>query len=306
MWLSQMIEFPNLGIRVENLPMSFPLFGELEVAIFGVLVGIAILLSFFMVRWQATLSVKNASQVGVDKGVYLDFYVHHMIPAILAARLFHVMFAWNTFLDDPTRILDFRDGGMEIYGAILYLMIMGVFFARRRRISYWQLLDVITVGLLVFQIIVRWGDFFHRENFGGYAGNVLAMRLSIRDVLPSTITEEMLYFAKLNGYEGQIQVHPVFLYEVLWNLGLLFGLMIRTRYKKFPGIQFLVYLIWYGVGRFWMEWVRMDNLVLWWPEIPICQLISAFAVIFGVTLLVVLKRRSERLKPLAPKREYKM
>ena len=184
--------------------------------------------------------------------------------------------------------------------------IVGIVFARRRQISYWQLMDVITVGLLVFQIIVRWGDFFHRENFGGYADNLLAMRLSIPDVLPSTITEEMLYFAKLNGYQGQIQVHPVFLYEVLWNLGLLLVLMIRTKRKKFSGVQFLGYLVWYGLGRFWMEWVRMDNLVFWWPEIPICQLISAVAVVFGVVLLVVLKRHSGKVQPVIPRREYKM
>ena len=150
--------------------------------------------------------------------------------------------------------------------------------------------DTAVLGLIVGQIIGRWGNFFNREVFGGYTDGLFAMQLPMDAVRASDITEELRQnIVTINGVD-YIQVHPTFLYESMWNLGLLVILLLIRRQKKFDGEIFLLYLAGYGIGRFWIEAIRTDQLLIPGTKLPVSQMVAAVTVILSV-LWILIKRR---------------
>ena len=147
------------------------------------------------------------------------------------------------------------------------------------------------------QSIGRWGNFFNREAFGGYTDNLLAMRLPLDAVRASEVTEEMLSHQVVENGIACIQVHPTFLYESLWNLGVLAVLLVITLkgLKKFNGEIFLYYLLLYGIGRFWIEGLRTDQLLLPVVNLPVSQLLSIVLAAVSLVLILVLRRRTGRI-----------
>lgn len=280
MWLSQSIQFPNLGITAEPVPKSFLLFGDVRISLYGLILGAAIIIGFLITRWQA-------GRTGQDKELYLDFSIYAIIFSLIGARLFYVAFSWEDFREEPLRILDMQNGGMAVYGAILAGILTAFIYCRIKRMSFWKLADTVCLGLAAGQAIGRWGNFFNREAFGGYTDNLFAMRLSAWEVIPSSITEEMLLYAEQDGYPGYIQVHPTFLYESLWCFALLVILIICTRFKKFEGQLFLIYLIGYAAGRLWIEGLRTDRLYVWGTELPVSQVLSLAVILLALLLLTV-------------------
>ena len=159
--------------------------------------------------------------------------------------------------------------------------------------QYGLTLDTACLGLVLGQLIGRWGNFFNREAFGGYTNGLLAMRLPLDAVRSSEVTEEMMANAVTADGITYIQVHPTFLYESLWNLGVLIILLIVTLkgIRKFNGEVFLLYLLLYGLGRLWIEGLRTDQLVLPGAGIPVSQLLSGLLVVLSVILILLFRRR---------------
>ena len=172
-------------------------------------------------------------------------------------------------------ILNLRQGGLAIYGGIIGAFTTVYFFAEKRKLSWLQMLDTACPGLALGQVIGRWGNFFNREAFGEYTDGLFAMQLPVSAVRSGEITEKMWEHMEVIDGIQFIQVHPTFLYEGLWNLGVIICILIYRDHKKFNGELVLWYLVLYGVGRFWIEALRTDQLLIPGTKIPVSQVLAA-------------------------------
>ena len=209
-----------------------------------------------------------------------------MVTSVIGARIYYVAFSWENYKDDLIQIFNTRNGGLAIYGGIIAGIITVYAFVKIKKMNFQQVADTVCMGLITGQIIGRWGNFFNREAFGGYTDNLLAMQLPVSAVRQNEITAAMWkHLVEVNGVE-YIQVHPTFLYEGLWNfMVLLFLLWYRDR-KKFQGELFLCYLTGYGMGRFWIESLRTDQLLIPGIGLPVSQVLSAVVVIASVAMIL--------------------
>jgi phosphatidylglycerol:prolipoprotein diacylglycerol transferase len=247
-----------------------------------------------------------AKKTGQNKELYLDFALIAIIVSVIFTRLGYVLFSLDEFIDNPMEIFNFRSGGLMIYGGIFGGILSAVVFAKIKKYSFWLLADTGCIGLITGQIVGRWGNFFNREVFGKYTEGLFAMQLNLKDVSYDFSTTNIS--ALQEKYEGKqatlnrimelrdniavvdgieyIQVHPTFLYESLWNLALLICLILYTKHKKFDGEIILLYLAGYGLGRLWIEGIRIDQLFLWGTAIPISQLISAILIVLPLGMII--------------------
>lgn len=268
------IEFPNLGIYLRNIPKSFSIFG-FEIALYGVIIGLGVLAGILM-------AAKWAEVTGQDSDVYWDFAIYAVIFSIIGARIYYVVFEWEHYKDDLLSILNLRQGGLAIYGGVIAAFTTLFIYAKCKKQNAFQMADTGVLGLILGQAIGRWGNFTNREVFGEYTDNLLAMRLPIDMVRPGDISEALAsHIVEGTNY---IQVHPTFLYESLWNLGLLLLMLAYYRHKKFEGEIALLYLGGYGLGRAWIEGIRTDQLFLPGTQVPVSQLLAV--VLFVCSLLI--------------------
>ena len=256
------IRFPNLGITIDSLGKSISV-GGFSIAYYGIIIAVGMIAGFYMASWQA-------KRLGQNSEVILDLALWDIFFAIIGARLYYVIFSWDYYCEHPTEIFNIRGGGMAIYGGV----IAG------------ELTDAANSGLLVGQIFGRWGNFFNREVFGGYTDNLFAMQLKQSQVRSSDVNTDLLrHLVDIDGVK-YIQVHPTFLYESLWNLLLLIVILLWTKKRKFGGQLFLMYLFGYGLGRFWIEGIRVDQLMLFGTGIPVSQLLSGLLAVISGGILV--------------------
>lgn len=222
--MTESINFPNLGIHLEHVGQKISIFG-FDIAYYGMIIGIGILAGVLM-------AVKEAKRTKQNPETYYDLALYAVIFSIIGARLYYVAFSWDLYKDDLLSILNLREGGLAIYGGVIAAMITVFVFSRRRKISFGLLVDTAGLGLILGQIIGRWGNFFNREAFGEYTNNLFAMQLPIDAVRASDITEKMReHIEVINGIEF-IQVHPTFLYESVWNIGVLIILLLWRSIKN--------------------------------------------------------------------------
>lgn len=273
------ISFPNLGIELESVGKSINVFG-FEIAYYGIIIGLAILTGIIIVEREARLT-------GQNKEDYTDFAFYAIIFSIIGARLYYVIFSWGSYKGDLLKIINIRQGGLAIYGGIIAAAATMYVFTKKRRLNFLQMADTACIGLVTGQIIGRWGNFFNREAFGGYTDCLFAMRLPIADVRGNDISNEIL---RHMAGENYIQVHPTFLYESLWNLGLLICILLYKKYKRFNGEVFLIYVLGYGAGRLWIEGLRTDQLLIPNTSIPVSQLLSGIMVITAAVLIIVKRK----------------
>ena len=283
--MDMQINFPNLGIFLENVGKSFNVFG-LEIAFYGCTMATGILVGYL-------LAAKEAKRTGQNPDDYLDMLLYAVFFALVGARLYYVLFKWDYYGKNLMQILNLRQGGLAIYGGIIGAFTTVYFFAKKRKLSWLQMLDTACPGLAAGQVIGRWGNFFNREAFGGYTDGLLAMQLPVSAVRSGEITEQMWeHMEVINGVEF-IQVHPTFLYEGLWNLGVILFLYWYRDRKKFMGERVLWYVVLYGIGRFWIEALRTDQLIIPGIGFPISQLLGAVLAVGG-SIMIYLGRRKAR------------
>ena len=277
------IWFPNLGIEIAHLDrVAFTVFGR-NVYWYGIFIGLAVVLGVLM-------AMKEAKRTGQNPEQYLDLAMIGIAAGILGARIYYVIFAWDYYKDDLLSIFNIRQGGLAIYGGIIGACIAVVIYSRKKKQNFGLLMDTASMSIVFGQIMGRWGNFFNREAFGDYTNNLFAMQLPVSAVRANEITQKMWdHVVTVNGVE-YIQVHPTFLYESLWNVGVLLFLFWFRKRKKFNGEVFLMYLIGYGLGRIWIEGLRTDQLLLPVVGLPVSQLLSGCLVV-GCTILVVWKRK---------------
>lgn len=282
--MNMAISFPHLGIYLDHVGKSISVFG-FEIAYYGIIMGCSILLGLF-------LAEREAKRTGQNPDTYTDMVIYAIVVSIICARAYYVIFSWDNYKDDLLSIFNLRQGGIAIYGAIIGAVSTVYVYSRVKKLSFTQLLDTACIGLAAGQILGRWGNFFNREAFGGYTDGLLAMRLPVSAVRAGEITEEMWAHVQVIGGEQFIQVHPTFLYESLWNLGVIcFLYWYRTR-KKFRGELFLTYLLGYGLGRIWIEGLRTDQLQIGSTGIPVSQLLAGVLIVFAAVMIFLGRRKT--------------
>lgn len=239
--------------------------GPFTIRWYGVLIASAVLIG-------VSLSQALAKRRSVDPELLGDLAIWLVVGAIPCARLYYVLFEWQSYAQNPQDILAIWKGGIAIHGAILGGLLATLIFARIQKIPFWQLADLVAPSLILGQAIGRWGNFFNSEAFGRPTDLPWKLFIPVDRRPP--------------GYQQFEYFHPTFLYESLWNLGvfaLLIGLFfwgLRHSGRLKIGTLFLSYLIAYSSGRFWIEGLRMDSLML--GPLRIAQVVSLVQIAIGL------------------------
>lgn len=274
------LSFVNLGITIEHLPNSITVFG-FRIAFYGIIIGLGILAGM-------AIACSDAKRRGQDPDIYLDFALYAIIFSIMGARAYYVIFDWANYKDDLLQIFNLRAGGLAIYGGVIAAALTLIVFTKKRKLSFFSMADSGVLGLITGQMIGRWGNFFNCEAFGGYTDNLFAMRIRKSLVNPAMISQQLVDNEIVENGMAYIQVHPTFLYESLWNLGVLMFMLWYRKRKKFEGEMLWVYFFGYGLGRVWIEGLRTDQLRIPGTEFAVSQLLSA--VLLGVSAAVIVYR----------------
>lgn len=294
------IYFPGLGISLPNVPTGFKLFG-FEIKFYGLIIAIGFVLAL-------KIAMSQGKKTGLTEENYIDYFLWMIIPTILGARIYYILFNLKEYVGEGIsfgeslrRMIDIRNGGLAIYGGIIAGVLVSWIYTKKKKIYLPQFADNITYGILIGQIMGRWGNFFNREVFGSYTGSFFRMGIPIDyykahgsfNYLQSTgvINDTMLKNTELINDQECITVVPSFLLEGLWNLGILIFLFWYRKRKKFDGELSMIYILGYGVGRFLIEGNRTDSLMV--GPLKVSQVVAALCI---VTALAVLIRNYLKLK----------
>ena len=267
------ISFPMLGGLTLDPPASFTVFG-FSIYFYGVLIALGFLLAMLYCSRQAP-------RFGIRPDDFFDMMLWLIPIVIVGARLYYVLFRLDYYLANPAEIIAIRDGGLAIYGGVIAGAAVLWLFCRKKDISLPAMLDLAVYGLLIGQIIGRWGNFMNREAFG--AETEIFCRMGLTPPGGETV-----------------YVHPTFLYESLWNLaGLIFLIVLARRGKRrYDGQCALIYFFWYGLGRAWIEGLRTDSLTIGQTGLRVSQLLSIALCLAALALLIVNARRSHSPREL--------
>ena len=278
------IAFPHLGIYLRDVPKSFSIFG-LDIAYYGVIIGLGVLAGILMAAHQAKVT-------GQDPDTYWDFAIYAVIFSVVGARIYYVIFAWDYYKDDLLSIFQTRKGGMAIYGGVIAAFITLFVYCRIKKKNPLLMGDTAMPGLLLGQIIGRWGNFMNREVFGEFYDGLFSMQLPVAAVRARDISENIA--AHIPEGANYINVHPTFLYESLWNLGEMVLMLVYRKHKRFDGELCLLYLGGYGLGRFIIEGIRTDTLFLPGTTIPVSQVLAMLMLIFSFSVAIAVRIRLKK------------
>lgn len=277
------VRFPHLGIEIAHMSKSISIFG-FDIAYYGIIIGIGMMAGIVVAVLEAKRTKQNTDN-------YIDLAIYGILSAIVGCRIYYVIFEWDYYKDHLLDIFNLRQGGLAIYGGIIGAVICVIIYSKIKKLSVWRLCDTACLGLVTGQIIGRWGNFVNMEAFGGYTDNLLAMQVNVNEAYYTT-PELLSQAVTVDGIQ-YMQVHPTFLYESLWNVGVLILLLLFRKHKKFEGEVFVLYIVGYALGRFWIEGLRTDQLLIPGIGLPVSQVLSAVIVIVGV-IYIVYKRRKQK------------
>ena len=272
------IRFVHLGITINHLKSSISVFG-FQIAFYGIIIGLGMLAGLWIAQ-------SDAKRRGQDPELYLDFALYAIICSIIGARLYYVIFEWDYYKNNLLQIFNLRAGGLAIYGGVIAGTITMIVYTRMKKVSFFSMADTGVLGLVTGQIIGRWGNFFNCEAFGGYTDSLLAMRIRRALVNDNMLNADVLNHRIVENGVEYIQVHPTFFYESCWNLCLLLFMLWFRRYKKYYGQMLWIYLLGYGIGRFWIESLRTDQLILFGTGLPVSQALSLVLILVAAGNLI--------------------
>ncbi|MDG0793040.1 prolipoprotein diacylglyceryl transferase [Cohnella ginsengisoli] len=240
-----------LPMRLESIAFHL---GPIPVHWYGLILGTGALVGLLLAIWEG-------KRFGLSADFFLDLMLYGVPSAIIGARLYYVLFKWNYYSKHPGEIVQIWNGGIAIYGALIGAFVCGFFYFRSKGYTFMRIVDICVPSLLAGQMIGRWGNFVNQEAYGG---EVTGTYLSNELHLPAFIVKQM-YVVDANG--AAAYHHPTFLYESLWSLvGLIILFILRRQKFLRVGELFFSYLIWYSVGRFFIEALRTDSLAFKGPD----------------------------------------
>ncbi|WP_368503313.1 prolipoprotein diacylglyceryl transferase [Alkalihalophilus sp. As8PL] len=254
--------------------------GPFTIYWYGAIIGIGVLLGYM-------LASRESVRLGMPKETFADLLLYAIPISIISARIYYVTFRWDQFADDPIRVFYIWEGGIAIHGALIGGVLTAYVYTRRHNLSFWQLVDVAAPSILLGQAIGRWGNFMNQEVYGGPVTREFLENM----MLPDFIINQMF----ING----TYYHPTFLYESIWNLiGVALLLYLRKLNLK-QGEIFFTYVIWYSVGRFFIEAIRLDYLLIF-GVLKTAQVISIVLVIGAVILWIYRRKQPDTKRYLDP------
>lgn len=283
------ISFPNLGIYLKDVPRSFSVFG-FTIMLYGVIIGVGVVLAFLLIS-------KVAKRDGQNPDDFYDMGIYTLIFGVLGARIYYVIFAWEYYKDDLLSIFNIRQGGLAIYGGVIAGVATVFIWSKIKKKNVFEMLDTAFTGVLVGQIMGRWGNFTNREVFGGYTDSLFAMRIPVEAVRSRDITPAL--YDHIPAGANYIQVHPTFLYESVCNLILLGIILLYGKKKAFKGECALMYLGGYGIIRFVIEGIRVDQLLIPGTHIPVSQLLGICLFIGAVVTDIAVRLKMKKDMPAA-------
>lgn len=232
-------------------PVAFEIFG-ISVRWYGIIMATGIMAGLLY-------ALRESKRVGMDENIILDLVIFAIPAGIIGARIYYVIFNWDYYARDPWQIINIRGGGLAIHGTLIAAVITALIYTRVKKVNFWTLADIASPGLILGQAIGRWGNFINQEAHG--------------------TPTDLPWGIMVDG----VKVHPTFLYESLWNLMVFALLLWYRKRKRTEGNVFLLYIILYSTGRFFIEGIRTDSLML--GSIRVAQLVSAAAVIGGIAFM---------------------
>jgi len=257
------ITFPNLGISLNPSRVAFSLFGK-DVYWYGIIIAFGFILA-------VTYAMRRSRQFGLTDDHILDMLFGAVPAALICARLYYCVFYWELYADNPISMLYIWEGGLAIYGAVIGAAVAVIIYCKLKKMPFGPFADVGSLGLLIGQMIGRWGNFMNREAHGAVTDTFFKMGL-----------EDSL---------GQVTYyHPTFLYESLWNLVGFVLLHFYSKKRKFDGEVFAGYVAWYGLGRAWIEGLRTDSLYLFGTGIRVSQLLAAVSFLAATAYLIYMHK----------------
>ncbi|MFD2334252.1 prolipoprotein diacylglyceryl transferase [Cohnella sp. GCM10020058] len=240
-----------LPMRLESIAFHL---GPIPVHWYGLILGTGALVGLLLAIWEG-------KRFGLSADFFLDLMLYGVPSAIVGARLYYVLFKWDYYSKHPGEIIQIWNGGIAIYGALIGAFVCGFFYFRSKGYTFMRIVDICVPSLLAGQMIGRWGNFVNQEAYGG---EVTGTYLSNELHLPAFIVRQM-YVIDANG--AGAYHHPTFLYESLWSLvGLVILFILRRQKFMRVGEMFFSYLIWYSIGRFFIEALRTDSLAFKGPD----------------------------------------
>ena len=252
-----LISFPGLGLELD--PPSTIQLGPLTIHFYGLIIAVGMLLAVLYAS-------KRSKEFGLKEDDLIDGVLWVAPFAIICARLYYCIFEWDQYASNPISILYIWNGGLAIYGGVLGAVIGLSVFCKARKIKATAMMDVVSLGLLIGQLVGRWGNFMNREAFGAPTDSFLRMGLY------NTATGAVEYY------------HPTFLYESLWNFVGFLLLHFLSKKRKYDGQVALGYVAWYGLGRAFIEGLRMDSL--YWGPFRVSQVLAGISCVAAVAVLL--------------------
>lgn len=263
------VTFPGLGLEFHVTSIAFSLFGW-PIHWYGIIIAAGFMLAVLYCG-------KVAKHYGIENDDIMDMLLYTVPLCIIGARIYYVVFYLDLYrkadgtIDWPATVRIW-DGGLAIYGAILMGILVVSLFCKKRGIPFLAFGDLASYGLLIGQLVGRWGNFVNVEAFGG----------------ETTLPWRMGIYGTVDGVYRYMEVHPTFLYESLWNLvGFLLLAFVVAKRRKFDGEIFWGYIAWYGLGRAWIEGLRTDSLYLFSTGIRVSQLLAILSFLGAVVVLIV-------------------
>lgn len=244
--------------------------GPIEVYWYGIIIGAGLLFGLL-------LALREAEKRGLEKETFLDMILFAVPISIICARIYYVIFQWDQYSQNPIEIIKIWNGGIAIHGALIGAVATAYIFSRVKKVSFWKLADIAAPSILLGQAIGRWGNFINQEAYGGVVSRQFLENLFI----PDWIINQMY----IDGVEGLAYYHPTFLYESLWNIIGVVILLLLRKVNLRRGELFLTYIIWYSIGRFFIEGLRTDSLMLT-DFLRVAQVLSVSLIVVALITLV--------------------
>ncbi len=276
------IWFPNLNIQINHLSnVAFSIFG-FEVYWYGITMSLAFMVGLYV-------AVKNGKRFGFDPDIFTDYMIIAIITGILGGRAYYVIFSWQHYQNNLLDIFSLRDGGLALYGGVSANVVAFYFYCKHKNIEFLKFGDIAITGIPLAQAVGRLGNFFNKEAFGGYTDNLFAMRIrtDVASFIPSQLKDTII---TIGGAE-YIQVHPTFFYEASWNTLVAIFLFYYTKKKKFDGEVVCLYFLCYGIGRFFIESLRTDQLFI--GSVPVSMALSAVYVVISSVLIIFFRNKEK-------------
>lgn len=287
--MADIVSFPALGLNIPVDPILTKI-GPIDIHWYGIIIAIAFLVG-------GAILARLSSIVGINADRSFDVLMGAFLGGVICARIYYVAFKWDYYQNHLDQVWHIWEGGLAIYGGLIGGVLVGMLICKLRRVKILPMLDCAGMGLLVGQAIGRWGNFINMEAFGGNTTLPWGMTSESISYYLQSVSAELA--AQGITVDPALPVHPTFLYESLWNMaGFFLLLLVVLPRRKFDGQIFLGYVLWYGLGRYWIEGLRTDSLM--WGPFRVSQLVAAVCALVSLIVLIIclLRWKAGKTKPL--------